>query len=282
MQFSDLVFEKVLGKGGFGEASLFTNKKGKKIVVKSIRKSQNCQKVVNREVLAGQSLQHKNIVKFICHLHDTDADYLIFEYVKGKSSFAQTQCLFLGLNLYEYLMDRKCVPVGERQARAMFQQLTKAVSQAHQKKIAHLDIKLDNIMVDPDTHTVKLIDFGLCNFETEENGGKCHYRVGSQEYWAPEMVAVKIEPFCGYKADVWCLGVVLYCLLNGGFPYDPNMRTSIVRTTGVHPTFKFSKPISASAQDLIKKMLDINPDTRISLNEVMSHPWLKKTRFLFF
>ena len=83
MQLSELTFERVLGKGGFGEASLYTTTKGKQIVIKSINKKKNCQKMIRREVLAGQTLSHKNIAKFYSHFEDDNNDYLSFEYVKG-------------------------------------------------------------------------------------------------------------------------------------------------------------------------------------------------------
>ena len=86
MQLSDLTFERVLGKGGFGEASLYTNTKGKQIVIKSISKKKNCQKLVRREILAGQSLSHKNIAKFHAHFEDDNNNYLAFDYVKGIST----------------------------------------------------------------------------------------------------------------------------------------------------------------------------------------------------
>jgi serine/threonine protein kinase len=186
------------------------------------------------------------------------------------------------MNFFTYYKERSFVAFNEQQSRNIFKQLAKAVSHVHKKDITHLDIKLDNIMIDPETHSVKLIDFGLCNFATKENNGKFNYRVGSEEYWAPEMIAEKIEAFDGFKVDVWCLGMVLYCLLNASFPFNPKKRTNYVRSTGAHPTFRFTQPISTSAQDLIKKMLEVNPDTRLSLSEVMSHPWMKKSQFPMF
>ena len=83
MQISELKFERVLGKGGYGEAVLYSNKKGKKFVVKSISKSKDCKKMINREIRAGETLSHKNIVKYYNHFEDTENDYLVFEYITG-------------------------------------------------------------------------------------------------------------------------------------------------------------------------------------------------------
>ena len=185
----------------------------------------------------------------------------------------------LGKNLFELYKDRKFVAFNETDSRKIFTQLARAVSLSHKKGIAHLDIKLDNIMINPETFSTKLIDFGLCNFANKINNGIFTYRVGSEEYWSPEMVAEEVTPYCGFKVDVWCLGMVLYCLLNASFPFDPKKRTSSVRTTGVHPTFRFFQPISTSAQDLIRKMLEVNPEERLSMPQVMNHPWMKKCKF---
>ena len=167
---------------------------------------------------------------------------------------------------------------SEQEARILFKQIAKAISLAHKKGIVHLDIKLDNIMFDPATFTAKVIDFGLCNFVNKENKGMFTHRVGSEDWWSPEMIPERLAPYNGFKVDVWGLGLVLYCLLNGSFPFDKR-RSKFVRSSGVHPTFGFTQEISESAQDLIKRMLEVNPEKRISLAEVMSHPWMKKSIF---
>lgn len=83
--------------------------------------------------------------------------------------------------------------------------------------------------------------------------------------------------YSGVKVDVWCLGIVLYCLLHAGFPYEYKKRIAAIRQWNLHPSIQFLPSVSESAQDLIKKMLEIDPEKRIGMNQVLKHPWLKKT-----
>lgn len=138
-------------------------------------------------------------------------------------------------------------------------------------------LQLDNIMFDPLTNKVKLVDFGLCNFINKTNGGLFTGRVGSEEYWPAEIVPENFQPYYGVKIDVWCLGIVLYCLLHAGFPYDYKKRISAIREWDLHPSIRINHSISGTAQDLIKKMLEVDPHKRIGMDQVLKHPWLKKS-----
>ena len=129
-------------------------------------------------------------------------------------------------------------------------------------------------MIDPKTLDVKLIDFGLCDFVTPQNGGLFSKRVGSEEYCAPEIYDTLNTPFDGTKVDAWCLGVVLYALLCASFPFDVTKRKRMMREEGVHPQVKVSQTLSGAARDLICKLLETNPDKRVSLEEVLKHEWV--------
>ena len=135
-------------------------------------------------------------------------------------------------------------------------------------------------MIDPKTLKVKLIDFGLCNFITINNFGQFCQKVGSAEYWPAEFFAD--NTYCGVKVDVWCLGMVLFCLLNASFPYDPNTRGNVVRETGVHPSFVFVWPVSSQARDLVRRMLEVDPEKRIDMEGIFKHPWMKSEFVKFF
>jgi serine/threonine protein kinase len=85
LSLQDITFVKLLGKGGYGEASLYTlNSDPKKtLVVKTINKDRECGTMIDREILAGRTLNHKHIAKFYSNFHDTTGDHLAFEYVEG-------------------------------------------------------------------------------------------------------------------------------------------------------------------------------------------------------
>lgn len=185
LTLDDVTFIKLLGKGGYGEASLYSlnSDPKKQIVIKSINKDRDCAHMIDREVVAGQQLSHKNICKYFARFEDADQDYLAFEFIEGSFVKKILNLIHAGTDLFKYYRERNFVPFTDKEAHYIFRQIAKAVMNCHDNNVAHLDIKLDNIMIDPKTHKAKLIDFGLCNFITESNQGYFDYRVGSSEYW---------------------------------------------------------------------------------------------------
>jgi serine/threonine protein kinase len=113
--------------------------------------------------------------------------------------------------------------VSEIDAKFIFKQLHSALQHCHKKGVIHFDIKLENILINPSSKKVKFIDFGLCGFESKDNQGVFCRRTGSAEYWPIEMLRQELIPFIGKKVDIFCLGIVLYVLLNGTFPFDYNV-----------------------------------------------------------
>ena len=123
------------------------------------------------------------------------------------------------MDLFTLIEHRKFHPFTERESRSIFIQLLHAVHHCHSNGVIHFDIKLDNIMVEPKSGVVTLIDFGLCGF-THNNDGWFTKQVGSEEYCAPELYN-RGAPYKGTKVDIWCLGIVLYSLLCCNFPFNP-------------------------------------------------------------
>ena len=142
------------------------------------------------------------------------------------------------------------------------------VQYLHTKKIAHRDIKLDNIMVN-ENYDVKIIDFGFSLFTTKNK--KLNLHCGTPSYMAPELVAKK--DYLGSPVDVWALGVLLYKMLTGYYPFNGNIVFYLI-LIALGKTdkelfhairrgkFRMPDHITTSAQKLIKWMLDHEPDKR--------------------
>jgi serine/threonine protein kinase len=130
-------------------------------------------------------------------------------------------------------------------------------------------------MIKPKDGTIKLIDFGLCDFINPGVSDLITRRCGSEEYCAAELIEKKTIPYSGIKADVWALGVVLYTLVTARFPFDPKKRKEVVLAGGAHPSVSFNEDllVSRRLQDLISKMLEVNPHQRMTLEEIRNHPW---------
>jgi len=273
METKTYTIVKELGKGGFASVLLAKDSVGQVYAIKKIDKERNQAHNIAREIQAGKLLSHPNIIQYKASaIDDSNNNYLIFEYIQGLDMLSY----FGGVRKFEKF--------SEREASHVAFQMVAALNYSHKAGVVHLDIKLDNIMIDPTNHFVKLIDFGLCDFITTLENGSHHddlnRRVGSEEYCAPELFSAATKSFSGVKLDVWCLGVVLYCLLSSQFPFDNDQRKLIMFLGKQHPLPTFSFPISESGKDLLTKMLTTDALTRITMEEIAIHPWIKQAQQL--
>jgi len=164
-------------------------------------------------------------------------------------------------------------------------QLFNAVGYLHKRRVAHRDIKLENIVFESkraDSHVV-LIDFGLAAALPE--APKDHFTTicGTSMYLAPEVIrqgqSDKSVPGLavgyGLQSDMWSLGVVMHALLTGYFPFekDPPELYDEIRE-GVYDTSGYPWPeISNTAKDIVSKVLTVDPKARVTPLEALEHPW---------
>ena len=146
-----------------------------------------------------------------------------------------------------------------------------AITYCHSFNICHRDLKPENILITANLR-IKIADFGMAALHqtaTHRLATAC----GSPHYAAPELL--KNRQYRGDKADTWSMGVILYAMLSASLPFDdPDLRVMMSKTKkGLYHMPKFLSP---HAQDLIRRMLQVNPDVRISLTDVWQHPLVKK------
>ena len=166
--------------------------------------------------------------------------------------------------------------VPERIAKWPFKKLLKATELLHKNNICHRDLKLENIMYNKETHKLKLIDFGFAtettNVKNDDEDVLHTDSCGSVHYAAPEVIQQK--PYDGKKADVWSLGIILFILLSGLFPFDDNLnRTEIIFDKIVAGDFFMPSYLSSEVSPLLKSMLHKDPKKRPSVEEILKHPW---------
>jgi len=244
-------------KGAYGKIMLAKDKiTGEKVVIKKIPQSTPARMITN-EVKAGKIIgTHQNIAGLLQYNEKTDFHYLVFQHI-------------LGQDLFTYLEKLNFAPRSEFEARSIITQILQAIKHIHKNNIAHRDIKLENILID-NRGRVYVIDLGLCAFI--EDNKPCRDWCGSDNYLAPEIV--RRTPYCGYKADVFSTGVVLFALLFGVFPFE-NLRVNGVqhlRTLKVR--FPSDVKVSMSAKELLLKMLEDDPEKRYSIDDVLKHEWI--------
>lgn len=170
--------------------------------------------------------------------------------------------------LFDYLVSRR--RLSEPETRRFVRQMLKALDYCHREGVVHRDLKLENLLLS-DSDNIKITDFGFSNMFLE--GGLMSTFVGSPAYAAPEILAN--EKYCGPKVDIWSLGVILYTLLTGDMPFqDENIAVILGQIN--RADYPMPDSISAEAADLIRRLLCRNPEERLSMSEVRSHPWLQR------
>ena len=210
---------------------------------------------VRREIEVMAQLQHSNCVRLIEAINTSKQICLVMEYVQGGS-------------LHGYLKQRALRRLEEAEARRVFVQIVTGLQYCHAKSIAHRDIKLENVLLD-ENREVKIIDFG---FSTQTVAGqRSRMFCGTPSYMAPEIVARK--EYSAAQADIWALGVLLFALLAGSFPFkgitDKDLYSKIQRGL-------FDLPVSIPplARALIQKMLTIEPSRRPACSDILKHAWI--------
>jgi 5'-AMP-activated protein kinase catalytic alpha subunit len=250
----------VLGRGGFCTVRKALHEAtGEMVAVKIIEKSRlkdpKDRDRVDRECRVLRNLSnHVAIVRVLQCVETPDILYLVMENCGGGS-------------LLDHIRNSRRLP--EDEACLILQQMLHALQFCHARDIVHRDVKLENILLD-EQNGARLIDFGLCGYYAAGKMLKCH--CGSPSYAAPEIVG-RMD-YLATPVDVWSLGVVLFAMLAGYLPFHAKEK-KLLSEKILAGSFKFpSTAISSSARDLIQRMLTVDPEARITLAEIWTHPWL--------
>ena len=271
----------ILGKGYSSTVYLGKHNKTKEnVAIKEIRKKtfevdeDNEDEIKNKEILYAEMLKqeidifeklhHPYICRMLYKVKYNEDCYIITEYVSGQDYFKNDNI--------EFTEKRIC---------KIFCQVLSALEYLHKNYIIHRDLKLENILFD-EYGDAKLIDFGFSIYAKEDK-----YLEGSRGttlYAAPEMVFSQ-EKYDGYLTDIWSLGICLYIMLFEQLPFikgEQTDRESFYRDLkNEELIFPEDDEVSNELKDLLKKILEKNPNKRITLEQIKQHPWLKLINFDF-
>lgn len=191
--------------------------------------------------------------------------YLVLEYCEGGE-------------LYDYVHDSG--RFSEKLTRYYFREIVKAVAVCHSSGVAHCDLKLDNILLNH-LYQVKLADFGLAvSLGSDQNGNMDEYR-GTPFYMAPEIHSRK--PYNGFSVDLFALGVCLFIMFTRTCPFKAASSTDDHYCLFLNDNARYWSlyshlthlKIPHEFADLVNSLLALNPTHRLSLSEVMAHPWMQ-------
>lgn len=249
--------EKTLGKGQTGLVKLGVHcVQGKKVAIKIINREKLTKSVlmkVEREIAIMKLIDHPYVLGLMDVYENKKYLYLILEHVSGGE-------------LFDYLVKKgRLTP---KEARKFFRQIISALDFCHSHSICHRDLKPENLLLD-DKNNIKIADFGMASLQPA--GSMLETSCGSPHYACPEVI--RGEKYDGRKADVWSCGVILYALLVGALPFDDdNLRQLLEKVKrGVFHIPHFVPP---DCQSLLRGMIEVNPDKRLTLGEINKHPWV--------
>ncbi|KAG9509893.1 Phosphorylase b kinase gamma catalytic chain, liver/testis isoform, partial [Fragariocoptes setiger] len=192
--------------------------------------------------------------------------------------FESSTCIFLVFELckkgelFDYLTS--VVALSEKKTRRIMKQLFEAVKYIHSKMVVHRDLKPENILLD-DNYDIKVSDFGFA--KVLQPNERMFDFCGTPGYLAPELLRASMdEDPCGYgqAVDIWACGVIMYTLLVG-FPPFWHRRLPIMLGKIREGRYEFCSPewdtITEEPKDLIRRLLSLDPDTRITAIDAASH-----------
>lgn len=251
---------KVLGKGAFGKVSLALHKLSKKLVAlkllnKEFLKNETSKEKVMQEVRILKRFRHPNVVK-------------LFETFESQKHIVVVMELCAGGDLLNYVRKRR--RLKETYAKYIFRQIIEGIAHIHTKGVLHRDIKLDNILLDG-KGIIKIGDFGVSRIVTNIND-KMTEQCGTPAYIAPEILRDK--GYYGFACDLWSAGVVLYAMLYGTVPFKANNMNDLHKLI-MKAKYTLKDDISEEARDLLKHLLERDPNVRYSCVDIMAHPWMQ-------
>nr|XP_057925131.1 death-associated protein kinase 3 [Doryrhamphus excisus] len=216
---------------------------------------------IEREVNILREIQHSNIIT----LHD------IFE---NKTDVILILELVSGGELFDFLAEKESLT--EEEATQFLKQILDGVHYLHSKRIAHFDLKPENIMLldkNVPNPRIKLIDFGIAHQIKAGNEFKNIF--GTPEFVAPEIV--NYEPL-GLEADMWSIGVITYILLSGASPFlGETKQETLTNISAVNYDFdeEYFSNTSELAKDFIRRLLVKDPKKRMTIEDSLQHSWIK-------
>eukprot|EP01064_Diplonema_japonicum_P011685 TRINITY_DN1911_c2_g1_i1.p1 TRINITY_DN1911_c2_g1~~TRINITY_DN1911_c2_g1_i1.p1 ORF type:complete len:408 (+),score=88.98 TRINITY_DN1911_c2_g1_i1:78-1226(+) len=261
---------KTVGRGAFSKVKVAVHMEtDEEYVLKIIDKRsssgdkqrKNVEQEVRLEISIMKLLDHVNIVRMYEVMESSKHYYIVLESVRGG-------------DLCDHIMSAG--KLSEEQGKKYFANLCTGLSACHQAGVAHRDIKPENCLISVDG-VLKVADFGLSRLhrgrgEISDPSDLSTDAVGTLSYAAPEVLG---GPYNAFKADLWSIGVVVFVMCTGKFPFGSKGYTEsqIQQDIKKGKINKFPQHLTPEIKDLITSVIIVEPAKRLSLDELLKHPW---------
>ena len=273
-------YGRLIGQGAFGKVNLGLNVlTGRVVAIKSFNKknfdvNSDFIKKIIYETNLMKKLNHKNVTKILEMFEDDKYILIIMEYINGG-------------NLFSFVKKRR--KLSEKISKFLFKQIILGLQHIHSHNIVHRDVKLENILIDLN-NTIKICDFGIGRVLSNPNEDLLYDQCGTPMYMAPEILfSSKEKGYKGFPIDIWSAGIALYIMLSGTLPFSVKKEDSLLdidnnnkkKNMALKQAIMFSQPkkiekISSNAKNLLHGLLNKDPNKRLTIEQILNHPWLKE------
>lgn len=251
-------FCKELGRGGYSTVYLVRHlRTGRKYALKcamKFKKGKDRSRKTLQEIEVLSQFNHSSIIRLSGWFEDEDTIYLVLQYIPGR-------------DLSKFF--KNTLPSKHTVKNIIFQ-IVESLQYCHEKGVIHRDMKLENILINKKLQ-IKLTDFGLCVLK-EEVDDVFYDEVGTARYTSPELLSGN-----GYNEsiDVWGVGIIMFMLLTGKYPFNGSKRRSIFRRIKNNFIDYSEYDFRSEEIHLLKRLLCKKPRYRIKLDDIKKHPWFK-------
>ncbi|RDW70165.1 calcium protein kinase BcCMK3 [Coleophoma crateriformis] len=219
--------------------------------------------LIKEEIAIMKKLNHPNLVSLIEVLDDPDEDslYMVLEMCK------KGVVMKVGL-------DERADPYDAESCRCWFRDLILGIEYLHAQGVVHRDIKPDNLLLTEDD-VLKVVDFGVSEMFEKASEMMTAKSAGSPAFLPPELCVARHGDISGKAADIWSMGVSLYCLRFGRIPFE---RTGVLELyeSIKNDNIEMESENTPYFEDLLRRLLEKDPSKRITMPELREHPWVTK------
>ncbi|KAE8144200.1 kinase-like domain-containing protein, partial [Aspergillus avenaceus] len=219
--------------------------------------------LIKEEIAIMKKLHHHNLVSLIEVLDDPTEDslYMVMEMCK------KGVVMKVGL-------EERADPYDDELCRCWFRDLILGIEYLHAQGIVHRDIKPDNCLITSDD-VLKVVDFGVSEMFEKDSDMFTAKSAGSPAFLPPELCVVKHGDVSGKAADIWSMGVTLYCLRYGRLPFEKQSIFELYEAIK-NDAVECEGETDQNFKHLMSQILEKDPTKRISMAELRDHPWVTR------